>query len=144
MKTTEFVHSLNEPEIVRAIAEAEQKTSGEIRLYVSHQKREDVLAAAEQRFVALEMANTRERNAVLLYFAPLANKFAIVGDTGVHEKAGQNFWEEIIQEMSPGLRAGHFTEAIVGAIHHVGEVLARHFPRSPDDQNELPDSIARG
>ena len=38
---------------------------------------------------------------------------------------------------------GEFTEAVVDAVTHVGNVLASHFPRSPDDRNELPNQIAR-
>lgn len=144
MRPKHFLANLDETKIVEAIAQAEQKSSGEIRLYISHQKREEVYPAAQARFLKLGMTRTRQRNAVLLYFAPLAHKFAIVGDTAVHEKCGQEFWERIIEQMSPALKAGHYTKAVVEAIERVGGVLARHFPRSPDDKNELPDAIVQG
>jgi uncharacterized membrane protein len=87
MKPREFISHLDEARIVAAITEAERNTSGEIRVYVSHKKREDALAAAHFRFRKLRMASTRHRNAVLIYFAPLTHKFAIVGDLGIHEKS---------------------------------------------------------
>jgi uncharacterized membrane protein len=144
MKPREFISHLDEARIVAAITEAERNTSGEIRVYVSHKKREDALAAAHFRFRKLGMAKTRHRNAVLIYFAPLTHKFAIVGDLGIHEKCGDNYWQEIAGEMSDLLKEHLFTEAIITAIKKVGGVLAAHFPREPGDRNELPNQIAEG
>ncbi len=141
MKPTEFVHSLEEQRVTAAIAAAEQKSSGEIRVYISNQKRHDVMDAAQKRFVKLGMTNTRQRNAVLLYFAPAVQQFAIIGDVGIHEKCGQPFWDEIVSEMTPLLKAGQFTDAVLRAIEHTGQLLSEHFPRTPDDINELPDKL---
>jgi uncharacterized membrane protein len=103
----------------------------------------DVLRAAELQFTKLGMAKTAERNGVLLFFAPACQQFAIVGDAGIHERCGQDFWHMIRDGLSEQLKKGLYTEAIVGAIGQVGEVLARHFPRQKSDRNELPDDIAR-
>jgi uncharacterized membrane protein len=35
-----------------------------------------------------------------------------------------------------------FTSGILHGIRNAGELLARHFPRQPDDVNELPGDIA--
>jgi uncharacterized membrane protein len=143
MKTKEFLQRLDETKITEAIATQEARSSGEIRVYVSHRSREDALEAAQRRFDKLGMTRTRRRNGVLIYFAPITQKMAIWGDTAVHEKVGANFWQQIIQQMSERLKQGHFTDAIVEAIHEVGSVLAQHFPREPGDQNELPNTIIR-
>ena len=87
------------------------------------------------------MTKTRHRNAVLIYVAPHTHQFAIWGDIAVHEQGGDEFWREIVEEMTPLLKEGNFTGGIVRAIERTGEVLARHFPREPDDTNELPDKI---
>jgi uncharacterized membrane protein len=143
MKHKEFLSQLNEAKIVQAIGEAERKSSGEIRVFVSSRKVEDALAMARKEFGRLRMARTRQRNGVLLFFAPLSHRFAIVGDTGVHEKCGDAFWQEITASMSGLLKQGAFTDAVLLAVQKVGELLARHFPHQPDDQNELPDQIVR-
>jgi uncharacterized membrane protein len=39
------------------------------------------------------MQKTRDRNAVLIFVAPRAHKYAVVGDVGVHEKCGEEFWK---------------------------------------------------
>jgi|SRR5438552_15923726 len=142
MKPIEFISKLDEQRIVAAIATAEKKTSGEIRVYVSHKLRHEIMAAAQRRFVKLGMAKTRHRNGVLIYFAPRARKFAIVGDVGVHEKCGDSFWQDIAAAMSEHLKQSRYTEAILLAIERVGAALAEHFPSGPDDRNELPNEIA--
>jgi uncharacterized membrane protein len=143
MKHKEFLSQLDEAKIVQAIGEAEKKSSGEIRVFVSRRKVEDALATARKEFTLLGMAKTRQRNGVLLFFAPLSQRFAIVGDTGVHEKCGDVFWQEITASMSGLLRKREFTGAVVLAVQKVGELLARHFPHQPDDKNELSDQIVR-
>jgi len=143
MNHKEFVSKLDEARIVKAIAEAERKSSGEIRVYISHRRRTDPLKFARKRFVELGMTQTRHRNAVLIYLVPLTRQFAVVGDAGVHEKCGDAFWQRVSAEMAGLLKQGRFTEAILEAIQMIGDILAQHFPRDPDDRNELPDRIVR-
>lgn len=145
MKPDEFLHKLDDHRVAEAIAEAEKLTSGEIRAFISERDlgQDDVFTRATARFEKLGMTKTRERNAVLLYFVPIAQKFAIIGDRGIHEICGQAFWDEVAAEMHKRLHEEHFTGAVVCAVQKVGEVLARHFPRRPDDQNELPNTVAR-
>jgi uncharacterized membrane protein len=144
MKAEDFLNRLDDAKVVAAIARAEEKMSGEIRVCVSHRKRHDGLEAARRRFAKLRMHRTRERNAVLLYFAPRSQQFAVWGDIGVHEKCGERFWQDTIGKMAPLLRANCPTEAVILAVEEIGAVLAKYFPRRPDDHNELPDTLIRG
>lgn len=143
MKPQQFINKLDEKKIVAAIAEAEKKTSGEIRVYISDKKRDDPLTAAKKRYEKLGMTKTRLRNGVLIYIAPVSRKFAIVGDSGIHEKCGKEFWERLTAEMSKLFKEGKFTEAIVQVLNEAGKILAHYFPVGPDDQNELPNKILR-
>jgi len=141
MKTQEFIDRLDETRIVAEIGAAERRTSGEIRIFVSHCKVEDAMAQARRHFEKLGMTRTRHRNAVLIYFAPRARKFAVIGETGIHEKCGTVFWEEAVAEIGEHLRAERFTDAVLHAVRKVGNLLAEHFPAEPGDGNELPDEI---
>lgn len=143
MNHKEFINQLDDAKIVAAIASAENQTSGEIRVYVTHHKITDALARARLRFTKLGMEKTRQRNAVLIYLAPRSRQFAIVGDTGVHEKCGDDFWREVSATMEQRLRKGEFTDAVLAAVEKIGALLAAQFPRRPDDTNELPDGIVR-
>jgi uncharacterized membrane protein len=143
MKPKTFLQQLDEDRVLAAIANAESKTSGEIRLFVSHRRVEDALGAAREQFTKLGMTQTRQRNGVLIFVAPESQTFAIVGDSGVHEKCGEAFWDQVSDSMGEQLKQGHWSAAILLAVERVADLLARHFPREPGDQNELPDEIAR-
>ena len=143
MKPADFLSRLDEKRIIAAIAEAERRSSGEICVYISHRKRRDALEFARARFKKLGMTRTRHRNAVLIYLAPLTRQFAVVGDTGVHEKCGEDFWNQVVAVMRPNLQAEKFTEAVLEGIRKIGELLAQYFPRDPGDKNEIADQIIR-
>ena len=143
MKVKAFLHQLDEKRIVAAIAESERHTSGQIRVFVSEKEIEDAFERAKARFVALGMEQTRNRNAVLIYFAPRSHKFAVVGDTAVHERCGEDFWRQLIGVMQESLKNRQFTEAVILAVEKCGALLAQHFPPDADGTNELPDQIER-
>lgn len=127
--------------IVAAISAAESKSSGEIRVHVTRRVPEDLEARALQRFHLLGMTKTAERNGVLLYIAPRARQFRILGDVAIHEKCGETFWKEVAAAMADAFSRGELTEGVVKGVERVGEVLARHFPRGAEDRNELPNAI---
>ena len=141
MKPRKFLDQLQHDEIVAAIREAEQKTSGEIRVFVSRKPVLDPLTEAQSHFLEMHMDKTRERNGVLIFVAPHSHKFAVVGDTAVHERCGEQFWKQLTAEMSQHFRDSHFTRGIVHGVRKAGELLAQHFPHRPDDENELPDAV---
>ena len=142
MKARDFLKQLHHDDIIAAIRKAEQKTSGEIRVFISRHEPHDAVAAAQAEFMRLGMDKTKEKNGVLIFVAPRARKFAIIGDAGVHARCGDEFWTQVAAEMTGHFKKSEFTQGILHAIHKAGELLARHFPRRPGDQNQLPDDIA--
>jgi uncharacterized membrane protein len=141
MKARKFIDDIQQDEIVAAIRAAEMKTSGEIRVFVSRKPVDDAVAAAQAHFVRMGMEKTRDRNGVLIFVAPRVRKFAIAGDREVHAKCGDSFWRETAAEMSHHFREAQFTRGIVHGIQKAGALLAAHFPRRPDDKNELSDNV---
>ena len=139
-----FLQNLQDEKIVKAIQAAESHTSGEIRVFISDAEPADPLAGAKLQFERMEMTNTKDRNGVLIFVAPKSRNFAIIGDEGVHNKCGEQFWKKIADEMSGRFKQGQFTEAIIHGVAAAGEVLSQHFPRQADDVNELPDKVERG
>jgi uncharacterized membrane protein len=140
-----FLGEIDDARIVAAIAAAEARSRGEIRVHVADGVVLDVGRAAREDFERLGMPATRERNAVLILVAPESQAFAVLGDQGIHEKCAAGFWDGVAARMSEDFRAGRFTEGIVTAVTRVGDELARHFPRRPggEDQDELPNAVSR-
>lgn len=127
--------------IVAAIDAAEQRTSGELRVVISKETTTDALATAQQHFNRLGMAKTTARNGVLIFVAPNSRTFAVIGDAGVHEKCGEAFWRELADAMTEHFRRGEFEQGIILGLERAGALLAMHFPRLPDDKNELPNDV---
>ena len=141
MKPKLFIDQLSDAKIVEAIAQAELRTSGEIRVYISNNEVADPLEEAKRQFTAMGMEKTAERNAVLIFIAPTSQKFAVVGDTAVNDKCGPDFWNATAEQMRAHFKQNKFTDALLTAIHSIGAILQRHFPCRPDDRNELPNQL---
>jgi uncharacterized membrane protein len=142
MRTREFLSKVEHDRIVQAIRGAEASTSGEIRVFIQRGKlNADPLIAAQKKFHQLRMHTTRERNAVLIFVAPRAHKFAVVGDKAIHEKCGEEFWQRIVEGMRAHFQNEKFSYALVEGINEIGKLLAAHFPKTPANANELPDDV---
>ena len=133
---------VDQARVVAAIREAERVTSGEIRVSVAHLFWGDVEKTAKRAFQRLGMERTAESNGVLIFLVPSRKRFAILGDTGIHEKVGQAFWNDVSACLTSQFRRGAFTEGLVEGIRMVGDRLAAHFPATGESgQDELPDDV---
>ena len=128
--------------LIKAIDEAELRTSGEIRLHLENFCLGNELTRAQKVFTKLGMHQTQERNGVLIYIATLSHKIAVIGDEGIHKKVGQEFWEKEVRVLIEKFKAHKSAEALANCIVDCGEQLGKYFPRSSDDKNELSNSIS--
>jgi uncharacterized membrane protein len=143
MNANQFIATIADEQVVHAIRSAEAQTSGELRVFITDKSMEDPIAEAWQTFARLNMQHTAQRNAVLIFVAPMARKFAIVADVGIHHFCKEAFWNQLAQQLSEGFKAGDYTGALVRLIAQIGGALAAHFPRLGEDVNELPDEVMR-
>ena len=130
MRPKKFINQLPHDTLVAAIRDAEKKTSGQIRVLISHKSVADPVAAANKEFTRLGLAKLLDRNGVLIFVTPRSRKFAVIGDAGVHAKCGDSFWQELAQAMTGYFRKSEFTEGIAHGVRKAGDLLAEHFPRS--------------
>jgi uncharacterized membrane protein len=142
MKPRSFLDRLDHDRVVAAIRAAEARSRGEIRVHVARAPVEEPQRAAAALFEKLGMAATAERNGVLLFVAPASQRFAVVGDKGIHEKCGGGFWKDVASAMEEDFRQGRFTDGIVKGVAKAGDALAAHFPRTGPDRNELSDEVS--
>ena len=145
MRTKSFLGHLDHERIVAAIKAAEAKSSGEIRVFIQRGELEgDPVIAAQKRFHKLAMDATKDRNGILIFVLPRSQKFAVIGDEGVHKKCGPEFWQRLVESMREHFKREEFTAALVEAIETAGQLLAQHFPRQGGDRNELSDQVVEG
>ncbi len=142
-KAEEFFSKEEEARILQAVKEAENRTSGEIRVHLENHTDEPNLEHAKKVFHKVGMDKTALRNGVLFYLAVQDHQFSIVGDKGINEAVPGNFWDEIRDTMQGHFRQGHFTEGLVEGITMAGHALKKYFPVQDDDINELPDEISK-
>lgn len=141
----EFINEEQEKTIIRAIREAENNTSGEIRVHIEAKcKAKDPIERAQEIFNELKMFETELRNGTIIYVATKDRKIAIWGDEGIHEKVGQDFWEEELELITRYFMADDYETGLSEAVLKVGEKLKEFFPYQDDDINELPDDISYG
>jgi len=141
----ELLTEAEKEQLVQAIRNAERLTSGEIRLYIeSHCKYVDPIDRAQEVFLQLGMEKTKRSNGVLLYVAIKSRQYAIVGDKGIHEKVGNEYWQQQSAKLRSNFSAGHLVDGIEACIKETGELLCQYFPHEAGDENELPDDIVFG
>ena len=145
-KKKEFFSKEENEKIVESIRNAERSTSGEVRVFIESKcKFIDPLDRALEIFAELKMEKTDYRNAVLLYVALKDRQLAIYADKGIHEKVGQQFWEDQVNKILLHFDKENYAEGISNCITKIGEALAENFPYNSDiDKNELPDEIIFG
>ncbi|MCZ8324912.1 MAG: hypothetical protein O9283_06590 [Sphingomonadaceae bacterium] len=84
---------------------------------------------------------TQGRTGILIYVSLAEHRAEIVADSAIAGKVSPEVWGEAMAALLAGIRAGDLATGLAGAVERVGAVLAEHFPRAADDQNELPDRV---
>ena len=143
-KVEAFLTKEEEEEIISAIRTAEKNTSGEIRIHMESSTKKVHYERALEVFQLLEMHNTKDANAVLIYVAVDDKKFVIYGDTGINNVVPKFFWDTTKDVMQNHFKTGNFKQGLVDGILKAGEELRDHFPYQKDDENELSNEISKG
>lgn len=133
--------------VVASIADAESKTSGEIRVYMEAKcPYVDPIDRAKEVFTSLGMEKTVARNAVIIYIAYSDRQFALFGDAAIYElSGGADFWKKAAATLAAHLKKHEYTVGLCNCIRDLGAALATHFPPDPNiKKNELPDEIVFG
>jgi uncharacterized membrane protein len=87
------------------------------------------------------MHATKERNGVLIYLSFTDRKLAILGDVGIDEKVGADFWDGTKNQLIEDFKKNQFTQGIINAVKESGNRLKAHFPCEADDIDELSNEI---
>lgn len=133
--------------ITKACSKVEENTSGEIRVSIFSKrprkmKNLDLWDIALAEFYNLGMDKTRDKTGILLFILLKERKFQIVADEGINSKVDQKTWDKIASRLSDHFKKGNYVEGIVNTIGDMGKILSKHFPKKPDDWNELSNEVS--
>ena len=104
-------------------------------------KHDRVRRRAEEQFAARGLHLTKGRTGVLI-FASLAERRAeVIADEAIASKVTPDAWVEVLAPLLAGMKSRDPGSGFAGSIGRAADLLALHFPRAPDDENELPDTV---
>jgi uncharacterized membrane protein len=129
-----------------AVRAAESNHCGELRVVVETDlDATSILARRSSReralevFAALRVWDTAANNGVLIYVLFADRAVEIVADRGFNALVRPDEWSAVCRTMEAQFRAGHWREGALAGVESAAALLARHFPGSARDGNELPD-----
>ena len=84
---------------------------------------------------------TLGKTGILIYLSLAERKAEIVADEAIHALVPQEAWGDAMADLIAGVREGRLADGMIAAVDDVGAILAKNFPRSTEDRNELPDRL---
>jgi len=90
-------------------------------------------------FGLLRVWDTEENAGVLIYLLLADRSVEIVADRGVDRVVDACEWRAICAGMESAFRESRYADGVVHGIDEISALLARHFPRTVESKNELPD-----
>lgn len=96
---------------------------------------------AELEFYELGLSATDARTGVLLMVSLMEHRAVVLADKGISEKLDPATWQEVVDLMIEGVKAGDLAGGMSAAIKRCGELLTSEFPLATDDANELRDHL---
>lgn len=127
--------------LVEAIQSAEEHSTGEIRVHVDSNTENDNAKTAFKIFEKLCLNKTTEKNAVLFHVNFEQKYLTIIGDTGIHKKVQQSYWDHLHDYITTEFAKGNYYKALKSAILETGLELKKHFPVTGENPNQLPNEI---
>ena len=92
-------------------------------------------------FTAHGLHYTRAHTGILIFASLFEHRVEVLADKGINEKVQPGTWDEVVRILTSGLKSNNGCEAFCKAIEGCGNILATHFPRQPDDRDELRDEL---
>ena len=135
--------------IEQAVAEAERRTSGEIRFAIETAldlsdlfRDKPPRDCAADAFAHLGVWDSELNNGVLIYVLMADRDVEIVADRGAAVRISPNEWEAACRLMENHFREGRFKEGAIAGVEAVGGLLEREFPIRSGNRDELPNQPA--
>lgn len=97
--------------------------------------------AAREQFLTLNLHNTAERNAVMIYVSVAEHYVEILTDIGVAERIDNQVWQATVARFVEHVKAGNTFDGFMAAVSDCHTQLSTHFPASGRNPNELTNHL---
>jgi len=131
--------------VEQAVAAAEQRHAGEIRVVVEASlhfaqlwHRVTPRQRALQLFAQLGVWDTAANNGVLVYVLLADRAVEFVADRAIAARIPEGDWLSLCRDVEAACGRGELAEGCCVAVRGVATQLERHFPRGSNSSNELP------
>lgn len=104
-------------------------------------KEETVRQRSVRAFYEKGLYKTRKNTGVLFFISILERKVWVLADKGIYEKIEQETLNKFALTVSQGIKDGRACDSLCDAIREGGELLAKHFPVTPGDTDELSNKV---
>ena len=112
-----------------------------MRLIPASVKQERARRLAQEQFYVQGLHRTRDGTGLLLFVSVAEHYVEILADHGIDRKVPSGAWAAIIGDFTRAVRERRVAEGFILAVTECGDLLARDFPRRPDDKDELPNRL---
>lgn len=130
------------------VSEAERKHNAELKIAVDENLslgeliwNVDPREKAHTVFSRLQVWDTECNNGVLLYILFSEHRIEIVTDRAVTKLKLHEAFRTICSQLEKAFAAEQYVTGFQKAIDEISELLAKHFPPSADDSNEVADAV---
>lgn len=138
---SDYLTNLEIASLVEVIQSAENLSSGEISVHIDSNTQDDCAKTAYKVFNELCKDKTEEKNAVLFHVNFERKYLTIIGDTGIHQKVHQQFWDHLHDYITSEFAKGNYYKALKSGILETGSELKKHFPIIGENPNQIPNEI---
>lgn len=115
------------------------------RLFLTDREMEaKVFDRALRAFYEHNLHATRESTGILILASLLERRVQILADRGIHQKVGDAAWRSAAEALTRALKERRAGDGFCEAVVVCGDVLARHFPASAVNPDELPNTPIQG
>ena len=102
---------------------------------------EEVEEATIKAFYQNGLYRTRDATGIIIYISVYEHRAWVLADEGIDARVDPAVWQQVVDDLTTGIKAGQRAEALCTAVARCGELVREHFPRRADDENELSDLI---
>lgn len=104
-------------------------------------KNNAVKERALRAFYEKGLYRTKQNTGVLFFISRLERKVWVLADKGINEKITQETLNNFAITVSQGIKTGRSCDVLCEAMREAGKLLAKHFPVTAGDTDELSDEV---